>query len=296
LWDLELDPLNGPVAVLYQAVRPPLARGIPKPMKSCGYSERDADIACAFRAAGVPSLTPLANPHIVTDLDWVFPDHACGIREAINRGARVLWANTVLFSRRPIEDVLNRLSVVGQHPDQVQLFDDKWETNNMLRARGLPVARYLLVGRSQVGLTRTRSPKTSLRSGDFHFRWCCSPARERKPRRGSRAEFEMNCVMLPARCCRLLQRTVTNSILLRLLADAGGVPAWRRVDRNGDAVRQMFKDHWALPPVRRFNYHDGVAPYNGVVAVAYNSAALAAESVSKPEVQSALKACAQAQG
>lgn len=32
-----------------------------------------------------------------------------------------------------------------------------------------------------------------------------------------------------------------------------------------------YNEYWALPAVGRFNHHDGVAPYNGVVAVTQNS-------------------------
>lgn len=34
---------------------------------------------------------------------------------------------------------------------------------------------------------------------------------------------------------------------------------------------QTKEGYWALPPVTRFNHQDGVAPYNGVVAVVQNS-------------------------
>lgn len=34
------------------------------------------------------------------------------------------------------------------------------------------------------------------------------------------------------------------------------------------------RDYWALPIVKRFNHEDGVAPYNGVVAVTQNSKVL----------------------
>lgn len=32
--------------------------------------------------------------------------------------------------------------------------------------------------------------------------------------------------------------------------------------------------HWSLPIITRFNHHNGIAPYNGVVAVTANSRAL----------------------
>lgn len=47
----------------------------------------------------------------------------------------------------------------------------------------------------------------------------------------------------------------------------------------------------ALPPVRRFNHDDGVAPYNGTVAVTSNSAALTAPEYSQAPVQAIMDAC-----
>jgi hypothetical protein len=39
------------------------------------------------------------------------------------------------------------------------------------------------------------------------------------------------------------------------------------------------RDYWALPVVTRFNHEDGVAPYNGNVAVTLNSRAVSAEDL-----------------
>lgn len=66
-------------------------------------------------------------------------------------GARVLWANTVLFAGHPLENVCHaKVSVVGQQPEQVQLYDDKWFTNSLLRQAGLPVPSALLRGTFRV--------------------------------------------------------------------------------------------------------------------------------------------------
>ncbi|WP_313633477.1 hypothetical protein [Massilia timonae] len=48
---------------------------------------------------------------------------------------------------------------------------------------------------------------------------------------------------------------------------------------------------WALPPVLRFNHENGVAPYNGVVAVSTNSRALSREEQAACEVSAMLEAC-----
>lgn len=48
--------------------------------------------------------------------------------------------------------------------------------------------------------------------------------------------------------------------------------------------------YWALPPVRRFNHENGIAPYNGTVAVINNSEVLADEELQQDGIR---KLCAQ---
>ena len=47
-----------------------------------------------------------------------------------------------------------------------------------------------------------------------------------------------------------------------------------------------------LPPVRRFNHVDGIAPYNGAVAVTANSEVLDADACAAPPVRVLTQACA----
>jgi hypothetical protein len=50
--------------------------------------------------------------------------------------------------------------------------------------------------------------------------------------------------------------------------------------------------HWALPPVTRFNHVDGIAPYSGNVAVTVNSRAVtAAEIESDPAYSNIMREC-----
>jgi D-alanine-D-alanine ligase-like ATP-grasp enzyme len=52
--------------------------------------------------------------------------------------------------------------------------------------------------------------------------------------------------------------------------------------------------HWALRPVLRFDQRDGVAPYNGDVAVTANSAAVPQDRVSEPALTAMTDACVEA--
>ncbi|CAG8856436.1 2728_t:CDS:1, partial [Gigaspora margarita] len=47
-----------PVAILYQALQPPIIDGIRKPLKPGGYSDSGADIAYSLRSDNIPIVTP----------------------------------------------------------------------------------------------------------------------------------------------------------------------------------------------------------------------------------------------
>jgi len=99
---------HGPVAVLYQAIPPPLIGGVRKPLKPGGYSDSGADIAYVLRTAGQAVITPVAEPALDRDLDWVFPDHEDGIAAARQAGAEIIWANTILFCGHPLEALVEQ--------------------------------------------------------------------------------------------------------------------------------------------------------------------------------------------
>jgi len=136
---------TAPVAILYQALPPPLIDGLRKDAKPGGYSDGGADIACALRTAGVNVVTPNSSPDPSKALDWVFPDTVEGIRSAGAAGASVLWANTVLFEGHPLETAMADFDIVGQIPAAMQAFDDKFKTNQLLADAGLPAARSFLL-------------------------------------------------------------------------------------------------------------------------------------------------------
>lgn len=94
-------------------------------------------------------MLPVRKPDPVVALDWVFPDTMGGIRDALTRGAEVLWANTVLFEGHPLDGREAGVRIVGQHPAAVQRFDDKYFTNSLFARHGLPVPRGLLLQPSQ---------------------------------------------------------------------------------------------------------------------------------------------------
>lgn len=138
-----------PVAILYQAIPPPMFDGLRKEAKPGGYSDGGADIAVALRSVGQPVVTPVPSPDPAVALDWVFPDTVDGIRSAGAAGATILWANTVLFAGHPLDAALADFDVVGQSPAATQKFDDKFATNRMLGDAGLSVARSFLLSQTR---------------------------------------------------------------------------------------------------------------------------------------------------
>ncbi|MCX8534126.1 hypothetical protein [Chryseobacterium luquanense] len=68
------------VTILYQAQEPPAVDGIKKPMKSGGYSDSGADIAYSLHQQGIEVITPVEDPAVEIDLNWVFPDTKEGIQ------------------------------------------------------------------------------------------------------------------------------------------------------------------------------------------------------------------------
>lgn len=120
-------------AVFYQAIPSPIINNIVNPVKPGWYSDSGADIAFNLRNE-VEIITPSINPNEENTFDWVFPDSEAGFNKALDMGANTLWLNTVLFSSHHINKFKNKnLFVVGQIPELVEKYDDKWFTNCLLR-------------------------------------------------------------------------------------------------------------------------------------------------------------------
>ncbi|RKH13217.1 ATP-grasp domain-containing protein [Corallococcus sp. CA047B] len=294
---------RAPVAVLFQALPPPVIDGVRKPAKAGGYADSGADIAYALREAGVPVVTPVANPDPAVQEDWVFGDDAAGIAAARDAGARVLWANTVLFTGHPLEAVLKDVWVVGQDPRTQETFDDKWVTNEALRRAGHPVAASVLVSAQAASgrLGLDTLTEAELEARDLRFPLVLKPMRGR----GSQGVVRvMDMAQLKETAARLLaareQGVPRFGDTLILEQYLGGeeltvtvMPPARFVLGG---VPHDYAHHWSLPPVRRFHHQDGVAPYSGAVAVVDNSEVLGLAARQEPRVRAALERCALAAG
>ncbi|KAI9898897.1 hypothetical protein N3K66_005358 [Trichothecium roseum] len=276
------------LAVLHQAIDPPVIDGVRKPAKPGGYQDSGADIASCLRAnsssgssrSRIEVITPMADPDPRGQAGWTFPDTEEGILEALDRGATHLWANTILFAAHPLqtsEEIGRRaaaagaggLGVVGQPPALVERYDDKRWVNDMLRRRAGEGERFTLprswtlsagdgVGDWEGHVGRLDLPypvvgKPIRGRGSYGVKVCRDRAELVSHVRGLFAEEEGSAggSMLVEEYLGGEEATVA------VMPPTDADPAYR-----------------ALPVVTRFNHRDGIAPYSGEVAVSVNSKAV----------------------
>lgn len=254
-------------------------------MKPGGYSDSGADIAYTLRQAGIRVITPVETPNPANELDWVFADTQAGIDQALSRGARVLWLNTILFETHPIQDYLNKgLWVVGQDPDLVERFDDKWETNQFLKTQGLPIPGAVIVS----------SPHEASYLAERQFPLVVKPVR-------GRGSAGVTLVEDTGELAATLEGLFSSLLYGDALLVEDYLPGQEVTltimppgvyELDGQSTRKP--SHWSLPPVRRFNHQNGVAPYNGIVAVVSNSDVLSPEEMVSSSVQTLMRQCEKA--
>ncbi|KAI9686727.1 MAG: hypothetical protein M1822_002786 [Bathelium mastoideum] len=252
---------NASVAVLYQAIDPPLIGGVRKLKKPGGYQDSGADIAFVLRNhCNLNVITPDSSPVPSEDTGWCFPDTEDGIRDAIERGATHLWANTILFASHPLQASAyldkyeSRVRVVGQPPLLVEKFDDKDFVNNQIRKYGsVTMPRCWTV-------SLHTDPRPFLQAQNLPFPIVG------KPIRGRGSQGVKVCYSFEELYDHL-QSLSQHSPTVMLEEFLSGEEATVTVMPPGLDIPR----YWAMPVVVRFNHDNGIAPYNGVVAVTTNS-------------------------
>ena len=268
------------IAILYQSKSPPEVDGIVKPMKESGYSDSGADIAFALQQKNIGLITRVSSPNVHKDYDWVFPDSENGIKNAIEKGANLLWLNTVLYSNHPVLKFIKKnILIVGQEPNSVEIFDDKFYTNTLLKEKSLPIASsYLLTS-------------NELKTINLVFPLVVKPVRGR----GSQG-------VIIVQNENELQQKVGNIITSKKYGNKVIVEEYLpgkeitiTIMPPGNYTinnRNLKKDnYWALPPVERFNHVDGIAPYNGIVAVINNSKIISNNELKSKEIKEIANKC-----
>ncbi|WP_010521159.1 ATP-grasp domain-containing protein [Aquimarina agarivorans] len=273
------------VAVLYQYKVTPIKNGIQKPMKPGGYSDSGADIAVELHKSGVSIITPFDKPDLNNDLDWVFPDTKQGIQLAIDKGANVLWLNTILYNEHPIIHFFNSsIKFVGQSPNLVDTYDDKWITNQLLTANDISIPKTQFISKKEV----TNFKLT------IDFPLVLKPLRGRGSQGVSVVQNKEN-----------LDFKLTELFSTNLYGDSAYVEQFLSGQEITVTVmppgnykinskNQAFVKPWSLPAVKRVNHQNGIAPYNGVVAVIENSKVLNQDELNAKNIIEACKQCEKA--
>lgn len=270
------------VAVIYQSQIPPERNGIIKPMKPGGYSDSGADIAYSLQRQHIDIITPVVNPKIENDYDWVFPDTSESIQQAIDKGANLIWLNTVLYKGHPIEAFIDKgIPVVGQIPQNVDVFDDKPVANELLKEHHLPIPKSITITAENVNNFKL----------NFPFPVVAKPVRGR----GSQG---VSFVSTQEELTEILKDMFASSDygnVLYVEEFLSGEEITITVMPPGEYMinhRSILKEnYWSLPPVRRFNHQNGIAPYNGTVAVINNSEVLNNERLKSEIMQQLCRYC-----
>ncbi len=270
------------IAILYQAELPPIKDGIQKPMKSGGYSDSGADIAYELKKNGIVIITPIDSPNIENDLDWVFPDTKVGIQNALDKGANVFWLNTVLYKNHAIESFFNlNIEFIGQTPKLVDVYDDKWVTNKLLKENKISIPETILISNDDIANYKI----------NFNFPVIVKPIRGR----GSQGvSVVKNNSELDKKITDLFtSKQYGTSVYIEQFLSGQEITITVMPPGNYQINNMIksFKKPWSLPAVKRFNHKNGIAPYNGVVAVIKNSAVIDKEEQQSKEILAAYEQC-----
>lgn len=300
------------VAVLFQALQAPSYGGVSKPQKPGGYQDSGADIAFTLRRNNINTITPVSCADPAQQDQWCFPDTEEGILSVIHQGATHLWANCVVFASHPLQAsgrlsaYLSQVKVVSQAPLCVDICDDKAFLSAELRKRRVfTLPRSWTFHRTQNLDAAIAALAPALQTGSHEHAHAADYPFVAKPVRGrgshgvklcrSPAElaahlttlFRESAVVMVEEFLRGEEATVTVMPPLQ----SSGVLSEAAV-RNAGLNANTVARHWALPPVKRFNHVDGIAPYSGIVAVTANSCVVTeSELKTDPTLSEIMREC-----
>ncbi|WP_144962839.1 ATP-grasp domain-containing protein [Gillisia sp. Hel_I_86] len=273
------------IAILFQAQKPPIQGGIQKPMKPGGYSDSGADIAFSLKNINLAIITPVENPNLKNDYDWVFPDTENGIQSALDKGATIFWLNTILYKNHPIETFFDgKIEIVGQCPKDVDLFDDKWRTNQLLKEQNLPIPRAKIFSKKNLKNNKF----------DFPFPIVTKPIRGRGSQgvyvaQNQKELFQLINELIDSN--KYGKEVYIEEYLSGQEITITVMPPGKYIFHNKE---KRIHSYWSLPAIKRFNHHNGIAPYNGTVAVIENSSILNDAELQQDEIKIISKHCEKA--
>jgi D-alanine-D-alanine ligase-like ATP-grasp enzyme len=157
----------------------------------------------------------------------------------------------------------DEVKVIGQPPCLVELYDDKRYVNDWLRSTGdFTMPRAWTLNR-----TSSVNAATQITSLNLAFPIVAKPCR-------GRGSAGVKLCRTAAELAEHVESLYLDSSVVMLEEFLSGEEATVTVMPPSSSG----SDYWAMPVVTRFNHEDGVAPYNGNVAVTLNSRAVSAEA------------------
>ena len=214
-------------------------------------------------------VTPHAAPDPSDQTHWSFPDTESGILAALDGGATHLWANTIVFKTHPLQissqlsDRSDEVKIVGQPPCLVELYDDKRYVNDWLRSTG----HFSMPQAWTLNRTTSSDAAAQVTSLDLTFPIVAKPCR-------GRGSAGVKLCKTVAELARHIESLYQDSSVVMLEEFLRGEEATVTVMPPSSST----SDYWAMPVVTRFNHEDGIAPYNGNVAVTSNSRTVSAKA------------------
>ncbi len=295
------------IAIIHQALNSPAVDGVIKPRKRTGFRDGGADIAFALQSSGHNVITPVHLPSPKLDQDWTFPDTKRGLAAAIQKGAELIWANTVLFRGHPLEKLLKTydLRTVGQMSENVHLFDDKQLTNQLIRKKGCPTPESFMIVNDSfrevpglVPVSKLNEKKIS--SLGFSFPLIVKPVRGLGSQGVRKVEnlcemtmavkklFADTVPVNGAPCSRFGNALIVEEFLPgQEFSVTVMPPGYYKI--MGKSLN--FEYHWALTPVKRTRHFDGIAPGARVCPFLSSSELLPIEEAASSIFQNLLRQC-----
>lgn len=251
------------IAILYQAAVPPPIHGVIKPLKPGGYRDSGADIGYALTNVDFPLVTPVPCPDAGDEETWVFPDTACGIDRALQKGAEVLWANTTVYQGHPLEQYMDHVAIIGQDPHLVDRYEDKWLMNSWLASQGFLVPRAIRVKAGQDPALDDFADEVVV----------LKPVRGRGSQgvRKVQGQDQLHNEIRHWDLTLYGDALLIESYLPGEEVTVTVMPPGTYQETHGNTIRD---GHWVLPPVMRSGHVHGIVPYSGVVPVRENSRVL----------------------
>lgn len=155
------------------------------------------------------------------------------------------------------------MKVIGQPPCLVERYDDKRYVNDWLRSTG----QYTMPQAWTLSRTASSNAAAQVTALNLDFPIVAKPCR-------GRGSAGVKLCKTAAELAQHVESLYRDSSVVMLEEFLSGEEATVTVMPPSSSAG----DYWAMPVVARFNHEDGVAPYNGNVAVTLNSRDVSAEA------------------